>query len=344
MYLGIATTEKRLEFDDFLVLDTKQFLQLSKGAHRCNRGRSGDVRNGPLAGCSDHGHGAVCRQLWSVLLVGEPLLRRREAQRVKAHAHRHAGVADRHSALGTLVHSTRTKLPREENRSRDENHDPDSASSAASTPRFRALQQRRTNSRDELPRLRLSRSFPTCFALSLFLTPYPHSSTTTDSFPRCSIISFSLLPTLSIMFSHSISSFPSNVTCHRYSLPRSTFRLCSLNRLSFFPCYLLTVVRALYSSSIDYLCCFFWHFLPFLVLSLFNAWLSLERYPCSPYLYVFPFHSIPFSSEMQRGGFEVGLTRPCLASLHCQHLHVSFSHLSFYAFPSLTLSRVSMVV
>lgn len=186
--------------------------------------------------------------------------------------------------------------------------------------------------------------FPTCFVLSLFLTPYPHSSTATDSFPRCSIISFSLLPTLSIMFSHSISLFPSNVTCHRYSLPRSTFRLCSLNRLSFFPCYLLTVVRALYSSSIDYLCCFFWHFLPFLVLSLFNAWLSLERHPCSPYLYVFPFHSIPFSSEMQRGGFEVGLTRPCLASLRCQHLHVSFSHLSFYAFPSLTLSRVSMVV
>lgn len=176
LYLGIATAEKRLELDDFLVLDTQQLLQLSKGAHRCDRGRSGDVRNGPLAGCSDHGHGAVCRQLWSVLLVGEPLLRRREAQRVEAHAHRHAGVADRHSALGTLVHSTRTKLPREENRSRDENHDPDSASSAASTPRFRALQQRRTNSRDELPRLRLSRSSPMRLALSLFLTPYPHSS------------------------------------------------------------------------------------------------------------------------------------------------------------------------
>lgn len=334
MYLGIATTEKRFELDDFLVLDTQQLLQLSKGAHRCNRGRSGDVRNGPLAGCSDHGHGAVCRQLWSVLLVGEPLLRRREAQRVKAHAHRHAGVADRHSALGTLVHSTRTKLPREENRSRDENHDPDSASSAASTPRFRALQQRRTNSRDELPRLRLSRSFPMCFALSLFLIPYPHSST--DSFPRCSVISFSLLPTLSIMLSHSIPLFPSNVTCHCYSLPRSTFRLCSLNRLSFFPCYLLAVVRALYSSSIDYLCCFFWHFLPFLVLSLFNAWLSLER--CSSYaMYL---HSTLFRSLLKCSVEDSKLG--WLASL--QHLHVSFSHLSFYAFPSLTLSRVSMVV
>lgn len=41
----------------------------------------------------------------SVLLVGEPVLRRREAQRVETHAHRHAGVADRPLALVILVHS-----------------------------------------------------------------------------------------------------------------------------------------------------------------------------------------------------------------------------------------------
>lgn len=49
----------------------------------------------------DRGHGLR----GSVLLVGEPVLRRREAQRVETHAHRHAGVADRPLALVIFVHS-----------------------------------------------------------------------------------------------------------------------------------------------------------------------------------------------------------------------------------------------
>lgn len=179
-----------------------------------------------------------------------------------------------------------------------------------------------------------------CPSFSLLIPTLP---TATDSFPRCSVISFSSLPTLSIVLSRS-----SNVVSFQPylsplpSLSLSIFRLRSSNRPSFFPCYLLVVVRALYSSSIDYLCCFFWHFLPFLVLpSLFNACLSLERYRCSSYLRGMHLRSSLYSALFWNAARRTrNLGR--LASL--RHLRVSFSHLSFHAFPSLTLSRASMVV
>lgn len=121
--LGVPAADDRLELGYSLVLGAQQLLKLPQGTHGDDRGTTtttswggaadvwhlGDLRGGGGLGAGDTGgvDGDVLRRGGRVLLVGEPLLRRREAQRVEAHAHRHAGVADRHSVLGTFVHSTR---------------------------------------------------------------------------------------------------------------------------------------------------------------------------------------------------------------------------------------------
>lgn len=136
--LGVAATDDSFELGNPFILDAQQFLKLPQGAHSAHSAhgahgdratstgtnvrhlrdlRGGDGR-GEDAGAAGDGRGAVRRQLRRrrgcgsagggglVLLVGVRLLRRREAQRVEAHTHRHAGVADGHSVFCTLVHST----------------------------------------------------------------------------------------------------------------------------------------------------------------------------------------------------------------------------------------------
>lgn len=129
--LGVAAADDRLELGDSLVLGAQQLLEFPQGAHgrglvvrrtTCGNGGDGGRADAAAAVAGVDGDGddvgggsAVSRRQ---LRRGGVVLRRREAQRVEAHAHRHAGVADWHSVFGTLVHSTLVLSARERERER----------------------------------------------------------------------------------------------------------------------------------------------------------------------------------------------------------------------------------